>query len=103
MVHLAGEGGNTNGAAMYWVHDGPLLQYLGVEPAVQKFNPALFRKQVSGCYFALHEESFSCTSCGVTSKKAHCTLRPVPVWGTVKGYEGLYTYACRRCVPDKAW
>lgn len=29
-------------AAIYWVHDEPLLRYLGVAPAVARFRPTLF-------------------------------------------------------------
>eukprot|EP01039_Chlorochromonas_danica_P001581 gene1584-1727_t len=32
-------------SALYWVHDQPLLTYLGVKPALQKFKPTLFRKE----------------------------------------------------------
>ena len=32
-----------NGCALYWVHDEPLLQYLGVEPSSQRrFEPAFY-------------------------------------------------------------
>jgi gentisate 1,2-dioxygenase len=29
-------------AALYWVHDGPLLSYLGVTPTVPRFRPAFY-------------------------------------------------------------
>ena len=32
-------------SAIYWVHDQPLLTYLGVKPSVKKFNITLFRKE----------------------------------------------------------
>ena len=35
----------TNGAALYWIHDEPLLNYLGVQPAGNKFQTTLFKKQ----------------------------------------------------------
>jgi gentisate 1,2-dioxygenase len=33
------------GAALYWVHDEPLLNYLGVLPAGRKFEPTLYRRK----------------------------------------------------------
>ena len=33
------------GAALYWVHDEPLMDYLGVAPAGKKFEPTLFRRE----------------------------------------------------------
>ena len=32
-------------SAIYWVHDSPLLQYLGVSPAVKRFEPVLYTKE----------------------------------------------------------
>ena len=29
-------------AGLYWVHDAPLLRYLGVSPSVERFKPTLF-------------------------------------------------------------
>lgn len=31
------------GAALYWVHDQPLMDYLGVTPTIAKFEPTMFR------------------------------------------------------------
>jgi len=31
--------------AFYWVHDGPLLNYLGVQPARERFHPVLYTKE----------------------------------------------------------
>jgi gentisate 1,2-dioxygenase len=39
--HTAAKGG----AALYWVHDEPLMQYLGVAPAGKKFEPTLFKRE----------------------------------------------------------
>jgi gentisate 1,2-dioxygenase len=36
--------------ALYWTHDGPLLQYLGVVPTKPQFKPSFFSKEY------LHEE-----------------------------------------------
>ena len=33
-----------NGAALYWIHDQPFLDYLGVKPDEVKFLPALFTR-----------------------------------------------------------
>ncbi len=32
-------------AALYWVHDEPLLSYLGVQPGVPRFKPTLYRRE----------------------------------------------------------
>jgi gentisate 1,2-dioxygenase len=32
-------------SALYWVHDQPLLTYLGVKPCLKKFRPTLFRRE----------------------------------------------------------
>lgn len=31
--------------AIYWVHDSPLLNYLGVQPSEEKFTPVLYTKE----------------------------------------------------------
>lgn len=31
--------------AIYWVHDAPLLNYLGVQPSEEKFTPVLYTKE----------------------------------------------------------
>ncbi|NCY02119.1 MAG: cupin [Planctomycetia bacterium] len=43
-VHAAG-----HDAALYWVHDGPLLDYLGVQATRRMFTPTLYRRE------AIHE------------------------------------------------
>lgn len=35
----------TQDAALYWVHDAPLLHYLGAQPSEQRFSPVLYTKQ----------------------------------------------------------
>lgn len=35
----------TEDAALYWVSDGPLLNYLGVTPNDQRFSPVLYTKE----------------------------------------------------------
>uniref|UniRef100_A0A6S8DNF9 Cupin type-1 domain-containing protein n=1 Tax=Aureoumbra lagunensis TaxID=44058 RepID=A0A6S8DNF9_9STRA len=32
-------------AALYWIHDGPLLHYLGVAPTKKRFNPTHFSRR----------------------------------------------------------
>jgi gentisate 1,2-dioxygenase len=32
-------------AALYWVHDEPLMEYLGVAPSKKKFEPTLFKRE----------------------------------------------------------
>ncbi len=35
----------TQDSALYWVHDGPLLNYLGVAPQTKRFSPVLYTKE----------------------------------------------------------
>lgn len=35
----------TEDTAIYWVHDAPLLSYLGVAPIAQRFEPVLYTKE----------------------------------------------------------
>ena len=44
MLHAA-----TDDAALYWVHDEPLMRYLGAEATVRQFTPTLYRRE------AIHE------------------------------------------------
>jgi gentisate 1,2-dioxygenase len=34
-------------AAIYWVHDAPLLRYLGVSPVMSRFKPTLYKRSQS--------------------------------------------------------
>lgn len=44
VVHTCKEA-EMGGAALYWIHDQPLLDYLGVTPnGVKKFEPTLYKK-----------------------------------------------------------
>jgi len=45
--HFCKEAESTGGCAMYWVHDEPLMSYLGAEPSAGKrrFEPTFFRGQ----------------------------------------------------------
>ncbi len=40
MLHAA-----TDDAALYWVHDEPLLRYLGAEATGRQFSPTLYRRE----------------------------------------------------------
>jgi len=47
MVHMC-TSANSNeygGAALYWIHDEPLMNYLGVAPIVKKFEPTLYTRR----------------------------------------------------------
>ena len=39
-------------AGLYWVHDAPLLRYLGVEPAQARFEPIFYLKPLLDKGFA---------------------------------------------------
>ena len=39
------DGSMDESAALYWVTDEPLLQYLGVAPIAEKFAPTLFEAE----------------------------------------------------------
>jgi gentisate 1,2-dioxygenase len=40
--HMCTEEEETGGCALYWVHDEPLLRYLGVLPSPKRFSPAFY-------------------------------------------------------------
>jgi len=44
MIHTCSSAESFGGAAIYWIHDEPLMNYLGVTPNVKKFNPTLYKK-----------------------------------------------------------
>ncbi|KAJ1451757.1 RmlC-like cupin domain-containing protein [Pelagophyceae sp. CCMP2097] len=43
-THSCASASAFGGAALYWVHDEPLMTYLGVAPNVQKFEPTHFTR-----------------------------------------------------------
>ena len=45
LIHKCVGAEDFGGAALYWVHDGPLMDYLGVTPTTAKFYPALFKRE----------------------------------------------------------
>jgi len=42
MIHSCTSADSHGGAAIYWIHDGPLMDYLGASPNVRKFEPTLY-------------------------------------------------------------
>lgn len=46
MVHICTSSESHGAAALYWVHDEPLMNYLGATPNVKKFEPTLYKKEV---------------------------------------------------------
>ena len=45
VVHHCVSVEDFGGAALYWVHDEPLMDYLGVTPSIAKFEPTLFKRE----------------------------------------------------------
>tara|TARA_B100001769_G_scaffold275268_1_gene276704 strand:- start:4371 stop:5357 length:987 start_codon:yes stop_codon:yes gene_type:complete len=43
--HLCLQAEEYGGAALYWVNDEPLMNYLGVSPRVAKFDPTLYTRE----------------------------------------------------------
>jgi len=44
MIHVCTGAESHGGAALYWIHDEPLMNYLGATPCVRKFDPTLYKK-----------------------------------------------------------
>lgn len=63
------------GAAIYWIHDQPLLDYLGVAPSgVKKFEPTLYRKSdmLEKVQEIRHDDTRSNNRFGVLLGNAKC-------------------------------
>jgi len=45
LTHSCSAAETHGGAALYWVHDEPLMDYLGVMPSGKKFEPTLFKRE----------------------------------------------------------
>eukprot|EP00740_Mantoniella_antarctica_P013738 CAMPEP_0181377494 /NCGR_PEP_ID=MMETSP1106-20121128/17925_1 /TAXON_ID=81844 /ORGANISM="Mantoniella antarctica, Strain SL-175" /LENGTH=462 /DNA_ID=CAMNT_0023496229 /DNA_START=106 /DNA_END=1494 /DNA_ORIENTATION=- len=45
LTHSCVSDDKFGGAAIYWVHDQPLMDYIGAKPNVKKFEPTLYKKQ----------------------------------------------------------
>jgi len=43
MTHICTSAEEHGGAALYWVHDEPLMDYLGATPVARKFEPTLYK------------------------------------------------------------
>ena len=64
------------GAALYWVHDEPLMTYLGVNPSAEKkFEPTLYRKSemLERVEEIKHESTRSSNRCGVLLGNKACS------------------------------
>ena len=46
LTHTCTTAEEKGGAALYWVHDEPLMDYLGVTPNAKKFEPTLFKRDL---------------------------------------------------------
>ncbi|OIP99825.1 MAG: hypothetical protein AUK35_05640 [Zetaproteobacteria bacterium CG2_30_46_52] len=58
MIHFADED-----SALYWSHDGPLLQYMGVLPTAPRFKPVFFSKDY------MHDEVASFRETAMAEKR----------------------------------
>lgn len=45
VIHMCTAAESHGAAALYWVHDEPLMNYLGATPNVKKFEPTLYKKK----------------------------------------------------------
>lgn len=65
----------TGGAALYWIHDQPLMEYLGVNPSTRKFEPTLFKKaeMLKHVEEISHQEGHSNNRLGVLLGNAKCS------------------------------
>lgn len=63
----------TEDSALYWVHDAPLLQYLGVKPSEQRFSPVLYSKERLDAELAkVRKEAAGRNRTGVLLSNPHC-------------------------------
>jgi len=75
VVHACVDAEEKGGAALYWVHDEPLLRYLGVEPSSdKKFEPTLYRREqmLERVEEIKHDNSRSNNRCGVLLGNKAC-------------------------------
>ncbi len=62
----------TKDSALYWVHDGPLLNYLGVAPKTKRFSPVLYTKErLTKELNAIREEAAGRNRTGVLLANPH--------------------------------
>lgn len=45
LIHHCANAEAHGGAALYWVHDEPLMEYLGATPTTAKFEPTIYRRE----------------------------------------------------------
>jgi len=64
----------SGGAALYWIHDEPLMEYLGVEPGRKKFEPTLYRREelLARVEEISHSKGHSSNRLGVLLGNAAC-------------------------------
>ena len=64
----------TGGAALYWIHDQPLLDYLGVSPSHRKFEPTIFKREemLKHVEEISHKDGHSNNRLGVLLGNAKC-------------------------------
>jgi gentisate 1,2-dioxygenase len=62
------------GAALYWIHDEPLMEYLGVEPKTRKFEPTIFHREsmLRHVEEISHKDGHSTNRLGVLLGNAKC-------------------------------
>lgn len=60
-------------SALYWVHDAPLLQYLGVQPNVKRFSPVLYtQERLNQELDKVREEAAGRNRTGILLSNPHC-------------------------------
>lgn len=45
MLHVCSSAESCGGAALYWIHDEPLMRYLGAAPTARRFEPTLHKSE----------------------------------------------------------
>ena len=74
--HACVDAESTGGAALYWVHDEPLMTYLGVNPSSEKkFEPTLYRREemLARVEEIKHASDRSNNRCGVLLGNTACS------------------------------
>lgn len=60
-------------SALYWVHDAPLLKYLGVQPTEKRFSPVLYtHERLTQELDKVREEAAGRNRTGVLLSNPHC-------------------------------
>ena len=74
--HVCVDAESMGGAALYWVHDEPLMSYLGVNPSSEKkFEPTLYRREemLARVEEIKHASDRSNNRCGVLLGNTACS------------------------------